>query len=104
MRYICIACLTITFLSGTAVADWKAEIVPMGINNRDGDRSVLIYSADAERGTHSIGLALEGLAKSGHIAILQTLTIHDLVNDETFQKELANSVQLPGLWEISNLS
>jgi hypothetical protein len=73
------------FLSGTAVAYWKSEILPI---DKGGNRAVLIYYADTDRGTKSMGPALEELAKSEQIAILKTLTIHDLVKDEAFQKEV----------------
>jgi hypothetical protein len=86
MRYFCITYLAVVVLSSSAYADWKAEIVPIGINNKN-KRSVLVYYADAYRGTKSIGTALEGLAKSGNISILQTMTVHDLIEDEAFQKE-----------------
>ncbi len=58
-----------------------------------GDQYILIYHPDADRGTKTIAEAVEKLAKAGHVAALQTLTVHDLVKDETFQQEIFEQLE-----------
>ena len=92
MRNLCIATLALVVASSSAMADWGVTALPK-MSGLDAERYVLIYHADAERGTRSIGEAVGDLAKAGHIVALRTLTLHDLVQDETFQKELFEQLE-----------
>jgi len=87
MKSQCIIAVALVFASGSSIAGWDAKVVPK-TPEVVGEHYVLIYHPDADRGTKMIGEAVEKLAKAGHVAALQTLTLHDLVQDETFQKEI----------------
>ena len=92
MKNPCLIAFALMFASGSAIAGWDAKMVPK-TPEVAGDRYVLIYHTDADRGTKTIGDAVDKLAKSGHVAALQTLTVHDLVQDETFQMELFEQLE-----------
>lgn len=78
--------------SRLAFAGWESTSVPKlpGVN---GDRYVLIYHSDADRGTKSIAASIETLSSAGHLSSLQTLTIHHLVEDATFQREVFEQME-----------
>ena len=92
MRNLGIATFAFVIASSSAIAGWDAQVVPK-VSGGEGDRYVLIYHSDVDRGTKSIGKAADDLAKAGHIAVLQTLTLHDLVQDKTFQKEIFEQIE-----------
>ncbi len=88
----CLVAFALMFASGSAIAGWDAKVVPK-TTAVVGDRYVLIYHPEVDRGAQTIGEAVGKLAKSGHIAALQTITIHELVPDETFQKEIFEQLE-----------
>lgn len=80
------------FASSTAIAGWEAKEVPK-TPEAAGDRYVLIYHQDAERGTKTINEAIEKLVKNGDVGVLQGLTVYDLMGDETFQQEIVEQLE-----------
>ena len=92
MKSLCIITFFLVAASFPAIAGWEAKMVPK-TSGVDGDRYVLIYQSDGDRGTKSISQAVDSLAKAGHIAALQTLTLHELVQDQTFQKEVFDQLE-----------
>lgn len=92
MKNQCLIAVTLLYASSSAIAKWDAKLIPK-TSKAIGDRFVLIYHPDADRGTKTIGDAVDKLAKAGHIAALQTLTVHDLVQDETFQQEVIEQLE-----------
>jgi len=75
-----------------AFAGWETNVVPK-IRGVDGDGYVMIYQSDADRGTKSIAGPIETLSSAGHLSSLQTLTVHQLVEDATFQRELFEQME-----------
>lgn len=78
--------------SRLAFAEWEAKFVPKN-TGVDADRYVLIYQPDADRGTKSIAESLVTLSSAGHLTSLQMLTIHKLLEDATFQRELFEQME-----------
>jgi len=75
-----------------ALAGWDTQVIPK-LTGVDGDRYVMIYQPDADRGTKSIAGSIEALSRAGHLSSLQTLTIHKLLEDATFQRELFEQME-----------
>lgn len=86
------ALFALVVCSRLAFAGWETKFVPK-LHGVDGDRYVLIYQSDADRGTKSMARSIETLSKAGHLSSLQTLTIHQLVEDATFQRELFEQME-----------
>lgn len=80
------------FCGRIAFAEWETKFVPK-ITGADSERYVLIYQSDADQGTKSIARSIETLSKAGHLSSLQMLTIHRLVEDATFQRELFEQME-----------
>ncbi len=78
--------------SRLAFAGWETQVVPK-LTAVDGDRYVMIYQPDADRGTESIAGSLKTLSSAGHLSSLQMLTIHKLLEDATFQRELFDQME-----------
>ncbi|MFZ2278935.1 MAG: hypothetical protein WAW39_14110 [Prosthecobacter sp.] len=70
-----------------ASAGWETNVVPK-LKGVVGDRYVMIYQSDADQDTKSIADSIETLSNAGHLSSLQMLTIHRLVEDATFQREV----------------
>ncbi|HQW28593.1 MAG TPA: hypothetical protein PK529_05380 [Verrucomicrobiales bacterium] len=87
------AVLLATVVCGQLVfAGWETEVVPK-LAGVDGDRYVMIYQSDADRGTNSLVDSIERLSSAGHLSALSTLTIHQLVEDATFQREVFEQME-----------
>jgi len=86
------ALFAMLFCGRTAFAGWETQVVPK-LTGVDGDRYVMIYQSDADRGTKSIAGSLETLSSTGHLSSLQMLTIHKFVEDATFQRELFEQME-----------
>jgi hypothetical protein len=91
--HVSIAIFAFVIITGSGLAGWEAtEVVPKETGVK-GDRYVLIYHPDTDRGTKSIGKAIDNLSQAGHVYALQTLAIHGLIQDETFQKEVFEQLE-----------
>ena len=86
------ALFALVVCSRLAFAGWETNVVPK-LTGVDGDRYVMIYQADADRGTKSIAGSIETLSSAGYLSSLQTLTIHQLVEDATFQREVFEQME-----------
>jgi hypothetical protein len=75
-----------------AFAGWETNVVPK-LPGVVGDRYLMIYQSDADRGTKSIARSIETLSSAGHLSSLQMLTIHQLVEDATFQREVFEQME-----------
>lgn len=75
-----------------AMAGWEIAHAPK-LDSADGERYVLIYQPDAGRGIQSILASLEALSSAGHLRSLHMLTMHELVDDTTFQKEVFEQME-----------
>ena len=82
--YSLAACIT------SARADWDTRTVQI---EKGADSYVMIYRSDSERGTKSISTELDALSRTGKITKLRTLSIHALVDDDTFQKEIFEQLE-----------
>ncbi|WP_395742119.1 hypothetical protein [Prosthecobacter sp.] len=74
-----------------AKADW--EIKDASTFSVDGGRYVMIYKPDAGRGAKSMADSLKTLSNAGHLQSLRTLTLHELVSDATFQREVFEQME-----------
>jgi hypothetical protein len=92
MRHHVAAGIVLTLLLSTAKARWEAEDIASQFQV-DGARYVLCYHADGDRAAESLGKILPALAESGKLSFIHTLTIHDLVKDGTFQKEVFEQLE-----------
>lgn len=92
MNTLRIVLFAIVVCGGLAFAGWETKVVPQS-TGVEGDRYVMIYQSDADRGAKSIAGSIEALASAGHLSSLQTLTIHELVEDATFQREVFEQME-----------
>ena len=92
MKSAIIALLGLVGFGQIAIAGWDTKVVPK-MTGVDGDRYVMIYETDADRGTKTIATSLDTLSRDGHLSALLTLTIHKLVQDETFQREVFQQME-----------
>lgn len=84
--------LAMVVCSRLASAGWETNVVPK-LTRVDGDRYVMIYQPDADRGNKAFARSIETLSSAGHLSSLQTLTIHKLVEDATFQREVFEQME-----------